>query len=422
MSVAPDDANPDRMILSGIHLKQILADLNYRAVLLIDFSGKMIHLGKRAKENMNMKPYKVIISGGGTGGHIFPAISIANTLKKRMPDVKILFVGAQDRMEMDKVPAAGYEIVGLPVKGFDRAHLLNNIKVARCLLKSLSLAKKTIRDFRPDIAIGVGGYASGPTLWMASSLGIPTLIQEQNSYAGVTNKLLAKKVNRICVAYEGMEKFFPAEKIVVTGNPVRQDLEEAQGKKEEALRFFGLSPEKKTVLVVGGSLGARTVNRSIQDGLDKILASDVQLIWQTGRYYHEEATRHLKAYRGMPVWSSDFISRMDYAYAAADLVVSRAGAGSISELCILKKPVVLVPSPNVAEDHQTKNALALAGNQAAVMVADKDAPQQLVDTVLSIVHDDVQLASLSRQIGEMAYFRSAEQIVDEIMKIIERKS
>ena len=369
-----------------------------------------------------MKQYKVIISGGGTGGHIFPAISIANTLKKRMPDVQILFVGAQDRMEMDKVPAAGYEIVGLPVKAFDRAHLLNNIKVVRCLLKSLSLAKKTIRDFQPDIAVGVGGYASGPTLWMASSLGIPTLIQEQNSYAGVTNKLLAKKANRICVAYEGMEKFFPAEKIVVTGNPVRQDLEEAQEKKEEALRFFGLSPEKKTVLVVGGSLGARTINRSIQGDLDKFFASDVQLIWQTGRYYHEEATRHLKAYRGMPVWCSDFISRMDYAYAAADLVVSRAGASSISELCILKKPVVLVPSPNVAEDHQTKNALALVNNQAAVMVTDKDAPQRLVDTALSIVHDNARLVSLSQQIGKMAHFHSAEQIVDEIMKIIERKS
>lgn len=259
-------------------------------------------------------------------------------------------------------------------------------------------------------------------MWIASSLGIPTLIQEQNSYAGVTNKLLAKKANRICVAYEGMEKFFPAEKIVVTGNPVRQDLEEAQEKKEEALRFFGLSPEKKTVLVVGGSLGARTINRSIQGDLDKFFASDVQLIWQTGRYYHEEATPHLKAYRGMPVWCSDFISRMDYAYAAADLVISRAGASSISELCILKKPVVLVPSPNVAEDHQTKNALALVNNQAAVMVTDKDAPQRLVDTALSIVHDNTRLVSLSQQIGKMAHFHSAEQIVDEIMKIIERKS
>lgn len=369
-----------------------------------------------------MRKYRIIISGGGTGGHIFPAISIANTFKKRFPDAEILFVGAEDRMEMDKVPAAGYKIVGLPVSGFDRAHLMNNVKVMVRLAKSLRLARKTIREFKPDIAVGVGGYASGPTLWMAASQGVPALIQEQNSYAGVTNKLLAKKANRICVAYEGMEKFFPAEKIVVTGNPVRQDLEEAQEKKEEALRFFGLSPEKKTVLVVGGSLGARTINRSIQGDLDKFFASDVQLIWQTGRYYHEEATRHLKAYRGMPVWCSDFISRMDYAYAAADLVISRAGASSISELCILKKPVVLVPSPNVAEDHQTKNALALVNNQAAVMVTDKDAPQKLVDTALSIVHDNTRLVSLSQQIGKMAHFHSAEQIVDEIMKIIERKS
>ena len=369
-----------------------------------------------------MKQYKIIISGGGTGGHIFPAISIANTLKQRIPNVEILFVGAQERMEMDKVPAAGYEIVGLPVKGFDRAHLLNNIKVIRCLMKSLSLAKKTIREFKPDIAVGVGGYASGPTLWSAASLGIPTLIQEQNSYAGVTNKLLAKKADRICVAYEGLEKFFPAEKIVVTGNPVRKDLEEALCKKEEALRFFGLSPEKKTILVVGGSLGARTINQSIQGGLDKFFSSDVQLIWQTGRYYHEDAVRHLKAYRGMPVWCSDFISRMDYAYAAADLVISRAGASSISELCILKKPVVLVPSPNVAEDHQTKNAMALVNKQAAVLVTDKEAQEKLVDTALDIVHDEAQLASLAQHIGKMAHFNSAEQIVDEIMKIIERKS
>lgn len=272
-----------------------------------------------------MKQYRIIISGGGTGGHIFPAISIANTFRKRFPEAEILFVGADDRMEMEKVPAAGYRIVGLPVSGFDRAHLANNIRVAGRLLKSLKLAKKTIREFKSDIAVGVGGYASGPTLWMAASLGIPTLIQEQNSYAGVTNKLLAKKAGKICVAYEGMEKFFPADRIVVTGNPVRQDLEEASDKREEALKFFGLSPDKKTILVVGGSLGARTINRSIQGDLDKLFASDVdvQVIWQTGRYYHEEALKHLKAYRGMPIWCSDFITRMDYAYAAADLIISR---------------------------------------------------------------------------------------------------
>ena len=368
-----------------------------------------------------MKSYKVIISGGGTGGHIFPAISIANTLKKRFPDIDILFVGAEDRMEMSKVPAAGYPIVGLPVKGFDRAHLFKNIEVVRCLLKSLSRAKKTLRDFRPDIAVGVGGYASGPTLWMASSLGIPTLIQEQNSYAGVTNKLLAKKAGRICVAYEGMERFFPKEKIVITGNPVRQDLEEASGKREEALRFFGLSPEKKTLLVVGGSLGARTINHSIQGDLDKLFASGIQVIWQTGRYYQEEALTHLKAYRGMAIWCSDFITRMDYAYAASDLVISRAGAGSISELCILKKPVILVPSPNVAEDHQTKNAMALVNQNAALMIKDNEAKEKLVDTALSLIQDDARLVSLSENIHKMAHFHSAEQIVDEIVRIIERK-
>ena len=399
-----------------------------------------------------MRKYRIIISGGGTGGHIFPAISIANTFKKRFPDAEILFVGAEDRMEMDKVPAAGYKIVGLPVSGFDRAHLMNNVKVMARLAKSLRLARKTIREFKPDIAVGVGGYASGPTLWMAASQGVPALIQEQNSYAGVTNKLLAKKASKICVAYEGMEKFFPADKIVITGNPVRQDLEEALSKKEEALAFFGLSPEKKTILVVGGSLGARTINRSIQGDLDKFFASDVQVIWQTGRYYYSDASKHLKAYRGMPVWCSDFITRMDYAYSAADLVISRAGASSISELCLLGKPVVLVPSPNVAEDHQTKNALALVHKDrclspaaslrhspnvaedhqtknalalvhkdAAVMIADKDAEKDLVPTALKIVHDDERLCTLSRNIETLAQRHSADRIVDEIVKIIDKK-
>ena len=367
-----------------------------------------------------MKPYKFIISGGGTGGHIFPALSIANELKRRYPDCEILFVGAEDRMEMEKVPAAGYPIVGLPVSGFDRSSLVKNFQVVARLLKSLHLAKKTVRDFRPDIAIGVGGYASGPTLWMAASLGIPTLIQEQNSYAGVTNKLLAKKVKRLCVAYEGMEKFFPADRIVLTGNPVRSDLEHAQNKRDEAAAFFGLSPEKKTLLVVGGSLGARTINRSIENGLDKILSSGVQLIWQTGRYYHEEALKRLKAYHGMPVWCSDFISRMDYAYSAADLVISRAGAGTISELCLLKKPVVLVPSPNVAEDHQTKNALALVNREAALMVTDQEAPLQLVDKALATLADDALLANLSQNIVKLAYHDSAGKIADEIERIIKK--
>lgn len=368
-----------------------------------------------------MKQYRIIVSGGGTGGHIFPAISIANTFRNRFPEAEILFVGAEDRMEMEKVPAAGYRIVGLPVSGFDRAHLFNNIKVLRRLMKSLRLAKQTIREFKPDIVVGVGGYASGPTLWTAASQGIPTLIQEQNSYAGVTNKLLAKKADKICVAYEGMEKFFPLDRLVITGNPVRKDLEEAQNKREEALAFFGLSPEKKTILVVGGSLGARTINRSIQGDLDKLFASDVQVIWQTGRYYQEDALKHLKAYRGMPVWCSDFITRMDFAYSAADLVISRAGASSISELCLLSKPVILIPSPNVAEDHQTKNALALVNREAAVMIADKDARQQLVPTALDLVHDEKSLSLLSRNIHAMAHHQSAERIVDEIVKIIERK-
>ena len=365
-----------------------------------------------------MKQYRIIISGGGTGGHIFPAISIANTFKKRFPNAEILFVGAEDRMEMEKVPAAGYSIVGLPVSGFDRTHLLNNVRVIGRLFKSLRLARKTIREFRPDIA--VGGYASGPTLWMAASLGIPTLIQEQNSYAGVTNKLLAKKADKICVAYDGMDKFFPADRIVVTGNPVRQDLEEALDKREEALRFFGLSPNKKTVLVVGGSLGARTINRSIQNGLDKLFASDadVHVIWQTGRYYQQEALKHLKAYRGMPIWCSDFITRMDYAYAAADLIISRAGASSISELCLLGKPVILVPSPNVAEDHQTKNAQALVDKNAAVMVIDKEAEKELVSKALELIYDEERLNSLSKNIAMLAQHQSAERIVDEMIKII----
>lgn len=321
-------------------------------------------------------------------------------------------------MEMEKVPAAGYQIVGLPVSGFDRSNLFNNINVFRRLAKSLRLARKTIRDFNPDIAVGVGGYASGPTLWMAASLGIPTLIQEQNSYAGVTNKLLARKAGKICVAYDGMEKFFPVEKIVVTGNPVRKDLEAATGKREEALAFFGLSPEKKTILVVGGSLGARTINRSIQGDLDKLFASDVQLIWQTGRYYQADAVKHLKAYHGMPVWCSDFITRMDYAYSAADLIISRAGASSISELCLLQKPVILVPSPNVAEDHQTKNALALVSKEAALLVADKDAEQQLVTKALEIIHNDECLRTFGRNIATLAHHHSADRIVDEIVKII----
>lgn len=367
-----------------------------------------------------MRPYKIIISGGGTGGHIFPAISIANTFRERYPDAEILFVGADNRMEMERVPAAGYKIVGLPVSGLDRSRPFNNFKVIARLLKSLRLAKKTIRAFQPDIAIGVGGYASGPTLWMASSAKVPVLIQEQNSYAGVTNKLLAKKAKTICVAYDGMEKFFPANRIVITGNPVRKDLEEAQGKREEALTFFGLSPEKKTILVVGGSLGARTINQSILAELDKIASSDVQLIWQTGRFYYEDIMKQLEPYKNSRIWCSDFVTRMDYAYEVADLVISRAGASSISELCLLKKPVILVPSPNVAEDHQTKNALALVEKDAALMVPDVNAKEQLVPMALNVVANQDRLDSMSKHIATLAQHNSADRIVDEIIKIIER--
>ncbi|MDR1624008.1 MAG: undecaprenyldiphospho-muramoylpentapeptide beta-N-acetylglucosaminyltransferase [Tannerellaceae bacterium] len=375
-----------------------------------------------------MKPYRIIISGGGTGGHIFPAISIANAIRERFPDAEILFAGAEGRMEMERVPAAGYKIVGLPVSGFDRSKLFKNIQTLTRLLKSLRLAKKIIREFKPDIAIGVGGYASGPVIRVAASMGVPTLIQEQNSYAGVTNKLLAKKAHTICVAYDGMEKFFPSDKIILTGNPVRKNLlSDTAGdvsllaeKRAEACRFFSLSPGKKTILVVGGSLGARTINRSIQHCLDRIVAAGVQLIWQTGRYYYSEARGDLEKYEDAPVRCSDFITRMDYAYAAADLVISRAGAGTISELCLLGKPVILVPSPNVAEDHQTKNALALVRKEAAVWVADRDAEQELISLALAIVRDEALLSSLGEHIRTLALPDSAERIVDEIVKIIEK--
>ena len=366
-----------------------------------------------------MKSYRIIISGGGTGGHIFPAISIAETIIKRFPDSEILFVGADNRMEMERVPAAGYNIIGLPVIGFNRNKMLHNIRVISRLFKSIRMAKKILRDFKPDAVIGVGGYASGPTLWAATSLKIPSLIQEQNSYAGITNKLLGKRVVKICVAYEGMERFFPADKIILTGNPVRKELEEGLPKKNKALAWFSLSTVRKTVLIVGGSLGARTINNGIFDGLDQLLEAGIQIIWQTGRSYYVYIRQLLdgKATKKL-LWISDFISQMDYAYAAADLVVSRAGAGSISELCILGKPAILIPSPNVAEDHQTKNALAIVNEKAAVMIVDKDAENQLADTILKLIHDPSQLDLLSRNIGQMAKHHSAERIVDEIIKII----
>lgn len=364
---------------------------------------------------------KYIISGGGTGGHIFPAISIANAIKARDKKADILFVGAIGRMEMERIPKAGYPIDGLPVRGFDRKNLLKNISVLIDLQKSIKKAKNIIRNFNPDIAIGVGGYASAPTLRTASKFGIPTLIQEQNSYAGVTNKMLASKASKICVAYEGMEKFFPAEKIVMTGNPVRQDLFKVAPKAKEAYEFFGLNPEKKTLLIVGGSLGAKTINQSVSAELEAITNSGIQVIWQTGKFYIKQMREDAEKYISEDFIVTDFVSRMDYAYAIADLVVSRAGASSISELCLLAKPVILVPSPNVAEDHQTKNAMALVNKNAAVMVRDKEAIGKLIPEALELIQNDKRLKDLSKNIVTLAQKDSANRIVDEVFNIINLK-
>lgn len=362
---------------------------------------------------------RVIVSGGGTGGHIFPAVSIANAIKKQHPDSEILFVGAEGRMEMQRVPAAGYEIVGLPVRGLIRPLWSpKNIGVMMDFLKSKSQVKKIIKDFKPHVAVGVGGYASAPTLNAAYSMGVPCLIQEQNSYAGVTNKSLAKKAQKVCVAYSGMERFFPAEKIIMTGNPVRQNLLDANISKSDAVKSFGLDPEKRTVLIIGGSLGARTVNESVLTHLEEIRKSGVQFIWQTGKYYSKEIAQALaKVDKLENLVVTDFISNMDAAYAAADIVISRAGASSISELCLLGKPCILVPSPNVAEDHQTKNALALSTKDAAIFVADKDARSVLISTVLSTVTDDAKLKSLSENVLKLAFHNSADIIAEEVYKL-----
>ena len=369
----------------------------------------------------NNQQLNVLVSGGGTGGHIFPALSIANEVRRRYPDARILFVGAEGRMEMEKVPAAGYNIIGLPVSGFDRKHLLRNFKVVARLLKSMRLAKNILKDFKPAIAIGVGGYASGPMLKEAQKQGIPTLLQEQNSYAGVTNKLLAAKADCICVAYEGMERFFPQDKIVLTGNPVRRNLLECGASPEQARQAMGMDPNKKTILIIGGSLGARTINNAIIDGLAKIgEAYDVQVIWQTGKVYDQQCREALDASGVKNVAQMAFISNMDMAYRAADLVVSRAGASSISELQLLGKAAILVPSPNVAEDHQTKNALALSTRDAAILVPDADASAQLVDTMLATVADGEKIATLSGNVLQMALRDAAEHIVDEVEKIIEK--
>jgi len=360
---------------------------------------------------------RVIISGGGTGGHIFPAVSIADALRRIDADTEILFVGARGRMEMEKVPEAGYRITGLDIRGFQRGSVLKNLLLPYRILKSLIMAGKIIKDFKPDVAVGVGGYASGPLLYAASWMKIPYLIQEQNSYAGITNKKLGKNARKICVAFEGMDKFFPAGKILITGNPVRKESVDIAGKRDEAIEFFGLSPLKKTILLTGGSLGAGTLNNSMLAGLDKIIAADVQLIWQTGKYYYGSLLERMEGKQHPGIKVLEFLQRMDLAYAAADLIISRAGAGTLSELYAVRKPVILVPSPNVAEDHQTKNALALVKNGAAILIKDGEAGQKLVDEALQLICNKDKCEEMARKIAEMALPDADEVIARHVLSI-----
>lgn len=363
---------------------------------------------------------RIIISGGGTGGHIFPAIAIANALKRLAPDSVILFVGANGRMEMEKVPAAGYEIVGLDIQGINRKSFWKNLTLPFKLYRSIRKARQIIRDFQPDVAVGVGGYASGPLLHTAARAGLPYLIQEQNSYAGVTNKRLAGKANKVCVAFEGMDKFFPKEKILFTGNPIRRDAVDIQDKRGEAIAAFGLSPQRKTILVTGGSLGARTLNESMQAGVGRLAAANMQLIWQCGAYYYDSlrqtmADRYSEYIKLMP-----FIERMDFAYAAADIIVARAGAGSIAELCVIGKPTVLVPSPNVAEDHQTKNAQALVDKAAAVMVPDAEALPKLIGAVMDLLDDHQRCKVLGANLRDLAIIDADDVIAQEVLRLAEQ--
>ena len=372
---------------------------------------------------------KYLISGGGTGGHIFPAVSIANALREIDPKCEILFVGALGRMEMERVPQAGYPIIGLPIKGFNRSNPLRNIRVVIDLIRSMIQARKIVRDFRPDVGIGVGGYASGAAMKVAAKMGVPILLQEQNGFAGVTNKLLKDDAKKICVAYEGMERFFPKEKIILTGNPVRQNL--TSGTKEEAVQYFNqefgmhFTTEKKTLLIIGGSLGAGTINQSIIAHLNELANSDIQVIWQTGKNYIADCKKALANCQEQTINQSiictDFVSQMPLAYAIADLVISRAGASSISELCLLGKPAILVPSPNVAEDHQTHNAMALVNKNAAVLVKDKEAKEQLISTALSLIQDDQQLQLLHQNILTLALPDSALRIAEEVIKLAKKE-
>ena len=363
---------------------------------------------------------KVIISGGGTGGHIFPALSIANALKRLDPSVDILFVGALGRMEMEKVPMAGYDIKGLPVSGFDRKHILKNIKVLYNLMRSLVGARRIVKEFKPSVVVGVGGYASGPLLRVAGSMGVPMLIQEQNSYAGVTNRLLAAKASKICVAYDGMERFFPAEKIIKTGNPVRQNFDNLDSVVDGAYEYFGFKKGIPVILVLGGSLGAATINRSLKERIDRMTDSGYQWLWQTGKYYIDDVRKAVEGKGEGRIREKDFINRMDYAFAVADVIVSRAGAGTISELCLVGKPVILVPSPNVAEDHQTKNALALSERSAAILIPDSEAVERLVEEAISLVGNHSRKKMLSENIKKLAEREADTRIAREVMSLAER--
>lgn len=365
-----------------------------------------------------MKIKKAIISGGGTGGHIFPAVAIADELRKNYPTIELLFIGAEGKMEMEKVPAAGYNIIGLPIRGFQRRLTFSNFLLPFKIIQSLLKARKIIKDFQPDIVIGVGGYASGPTLKMAGMLGIPTLLQEQNSFAGKTNILLAKKAHKICVAYENMERFFPKEKLIFTGNPVREQVVAISGKRAEGFQFFNLDPTKKTVLVVGGSLGARTLNNSVKNNLKTIQEQDIQVIWQCGKLQHKSLQEELNGVDLKGISLNEFITKMDLAYAAADVIISRAGAIAVSELCIIGKPTVLVPSPNVAEDHQTKNALALVEKEAAVYVKDSEANETLIPTTLELLKNNEKQEVLKQNILKMGVPNAAERIVATIKEIV----
>lgn len=367
------------------------------------------------------KPYRLIISGGGTGGHIFPALAIANEFKSRYADAEILFVGAEGRMEMTRVPDAGYKIVGLWISGLQRKITLSNLLFPFKLVSSYFKARNIIKRFKPHAVIGTGGYASGPMLLASTRNNIPSLIQEQNSYAGLTNKQVADKVQRICVAYNGMDKYFPKEKIILTGNPVRKDIIDLESKKESAISHFGFTNKEKTLLIVGGSLGARTINESVLEGIDKLIDSQVQVIWQTGRAYFESVKAQVESKDLRRIRIYDFLKQMDLAYAASDVVISRAGALAISELCLAKRPSILVPSPNVAEDHQTKNALTLVNTQAARMITDAEAKSTLIDETLKLIYDEPQCEALRHNIAKLGKPKATEEIVNEIEKLIEKQ-